>query len=155
MYLPKVLWMGSINSMATYTPWTGENQEGKLAMDFQCFCRLSPNYTYLTCRNFVCQHSVVAEKTVKQRAFAFIMSDFQHVLGHPVLFLAHVVNIRQTSCRDSARLCLPDEEVGTRRFQTVSPAPLISCHWVWRSHRGGNQRVSFQKCANLVIARTD
>ena len=36
------------------------------------FCLLSPNYTYFTCRNCVCQHSVMTETTVKQRAFAFI-----------------------------------------------------------------------------------
>ena len=59
-----------------------------IAMDFQCYCRLSLNYTYLTCQNFVCQHSVMVETTLKPRAFAFIMSDFQHVLGNPALFLA-------------------------------------------------------------------
>ena len=49
-----------------------------LAMDFEHFCRLSPNYTYLTCPNFVCQHPVMAETTVKQRAFTFILFNFQH-----------------------------------------------------------------------------
>ena len=54
----------------------------------------------------------------------------------------------QWSCRDSARLCSPCGEVGTRSVSTVSPmAPLISCHWVLR--------VSLQKCANLVTVRAD
>ena len=46
---------------------------------FAYFCRLSTNHTHLTCWNFVCQHSVMAETTVKQRAFAFIASHFQSV----------------------------------------------------------------------------
>ena len=50
----------------------------RLSMYFICFCRLSPNYTYLTCRNFICYHSVMAETTVKPRVFAFIGFDFQH-----------------------------------------------------------------------------
>ena len=33
-------------------------------------------------------HSVMVETTLKPRAFAFIVSDFQHVLGNPALFLA-------------------------------------------------------------------
>ena len=33
---------------------------------------------FSTCRNVVCQHSVMAEITVKQRAFAFIVFDFQN-----------------------------------------------------------------------------
>ena len=72
-------------------------------------------------------------------------------------FLAHVVSISQMSCRDliySGRPCSPGE-VGTRNVYTVSPASLFTCIWVLRSRRGGNQRVSLQKCINLVIARTD
>ena len=38
---------------------------------FVCLCRLSPNHTYLTYLNLVCQHSVMAKTTVKQRPFAF------------------------------------------------------------------------------------
>ena len=36
--------------------------------------------------------------------------------------------ISQWSRLDSARLCSPCGEVGTRSVSTVSPAPLISCH---------------------------
>ena len=46
-------------------------------IDFESFCGLSPNYTYLTCRKCERQHSLVAETTVKQCAFAFIMFDFR------------------------------------------------------------------------------
>ena len=46
---------------------------------FACFCRLTTNHTYLTCWNFVCQHSVMAETTVKWRAFAFIAIHFQSI----------------------------------------------------------------------------
>ena len=80
--------------------------------------------------------------------FLFIVSNFQHVLGIPVLFLAPTLTSgkrHQWSCRDSTRLCSPCGEVGTRSVSTVSPAPLISCHWVlW------GQLVSLQKCANLA-----
>ena len=44
-----------------------------LAMDFQCFCRVLPNHTYLTCGNFVCQHLVMAETTLKPRTCTFIV----------------------------------------------------------------------------------
>ena len=47
-------------------------------MDFGCFCRLSPNHTSLTYRNFVCQYLVMAETIVKQHVFAFVMFDSQH-----------------------------------------------------------------------------
>ena len=46
---------------------------------FACFCRLSTNHTYLTCRNFVCQHSVMAETTVKRRVFVFIVFNLQNL----------------------------------------------------------------------------
>ena len=51
---------------------------GNLAIDFGCFCSFSPNHTYLTYRNFVCQCSVMAETTVKQHAFIFIVFESQH-----------------------------------------------------------------------------
>ena len=55
------------------------------------------HYTYLTCLNFVCQHSVMVETTLKPRAFAFIVSYFPTCIGKPgAIFSAHV-NIRQTS----------------------------------------------------------
>ena len=43
---------------------------------FACCCRILLNYIYLTCRNFVCQHSVMVETTLKPRAFVFIVSSF-------------------------------------------------------------------------------
>ena len=91
-----------------------------------------------------CQHSLMVETTIKPRAYAFIVSDFQHALGNPALFLGAHVNIRQTSCRDSARLCSPCGEVGTRSVSTVSPAPLISCYWVLRSRREGTSVCRFK-----------
>ena len=74
---------------------------------------------------------------------------FPTCIGKPGAIFSTHVNIRQTSsCRDSARLCSPCGEVGTRSVSTVSPmTPLISCHWVLR--------VSLQKCANLVTVRAD
>ena len=117
-----------------------ESSTRRLAMDFQCFCRLSLNYTYLTCRNVACQHSVMVETALKLHAFAFNVFDLQNVLGNPVLFLVHL-NIRQTSCRDSARLCSPCKEVGVL---IVSLAPWISCHWVLWSHREGTRVCRFK-----------
>ena len=69
----------------------------------------------------------MAETTLKPCAFAFIVSDFQHVLRYPasVTLVFSAVNIRQTSCQDSARLWLPGGEVGTRSVYTVSLAPFI------------------------------
>ena len=69
----------------------------------------------------------MVETTLKPRAFAFILSNIQHVLGNPALFLAPTLTSakhHQWSCRDSARLCLPCGEVGTRNVSTVSPRPL-------------------------------
>ena len=88
------------------------------------------NYTYLTCQNFVCQHSVVAETIGKQRAlFAFIVPDF-HVLGHPVSFTSrycwhskHQANVN-TTWRDSARLWSPGGEAGTGAFR-LFPRPRL------------------------------
>ena len=115
----------------------------RLAMDFECFCSLSLNYTYFTCRNFVCQHSVMVETTLKPRAFAFIVSNIQRYFSAR----KHQAKRHQWSCRDSARLRSPCGEVGTRSVSTVFPDPLISCHWVLC--------VSLQKCANLVTVRTE
>ena len=58
--------------------WLPSPQIGNWRLIFECFCRLSPNYTYLICRNCVCKHSVIAETTVKQRAFAIILFEFQN-----------------------------------------------------------------------------
>ena len=99
IYLPTASCHGPWRSRVVSLVWpllASQSSARQLAMAFQCFCRLSLNYTYLTCRNFVCQHSVMVETTQKTCEFTFILSDFQHVLGKPALFLAHV-NIRQTS----------------------------------------------------------
>ena len=46
--------------------------------------------------NFVCQHSAMVDTTLKPHAFAFIVSNIQHVLGNPALFFSarkHLANI--------------------------------------------------------------
>ena len=48
-----------------------------LTLDFTSFCGFLPYQTHLTCRNFICQHSVIAETTVKQHPLAFILFKFQ------------------------------------------------------------------------------
>ena len=66
---------GPWNSRIVSLPWpllASQSSTRWLRWIFECFCRLSLNYAYLTCRNFVCQHSVMAETSVKRRAFAFI-----------------------------------------------------------------------------------
>ena len=60
--------------------WLRSPRLGNWQWIFACFCRLSTNHTYLTCRNFVCQHSVTAETTVKRCAFVFIVFELQNVL---------------------------------------------------------------------------
>ena len=50
---------------------------GHLALNFTSWYLFLLNYTHLTCRNFIYQHSAVAETTVKQRPLAFIFFDFQ------------------------------------------------------------------------------
>ena len=73
---------GPWNSRVVSLVWpllASQSSTRRLAMDFQFFCRLSLIYTYLTCRNFVCQHSVMVETTLKPRAFAFIVSDFSNM----------------------------------------------------------------------------
>ena len=80
---------GSWNSRVVSLVWpllAVQSSTRWLAMGFLCFCGISPNYTYLTCRNSVRQHSVMAEITLKQRAFAFVVSDFQHVLRYSASF---------------------------------------------------------------------
>ena len=77
--LPTGSCYGSWNSRVVCLMWlllASQSSTRRLAIFF-CFCRLSPNYTYLTSRNYVCQQSVIAGTTVKQRAFAYIMFDFQ------------------------------------------------------------------------------
>ena len=73
---------GPWNSRVVSLVWTllaSQSLTQRLAMDFQCFCGLLLNYTYLTCRNFVCQHLVMVETTLKPPAFAFIVSDFSNM----------------------------------------------------------------------------
>ena len=53
--------------------------------------------TYLTCLNFLCQHSVMVETTLKPRAFAFIVSYFPTCIGKPGAIFSARVNIGQTS----------------------------------------------------------
>ena len=65
---------------------------------FACFCRLSTNHIYLTCWNFVCQHSVMAETTVKQRAFAFITFHFQSIVLSRFVYVGAVFSA-VTTCR--------------------------------------------------------
>ena len=96
----------------------------------------------------------MVETTVTQRAFSFIVSDDSRI-GKPGAIFSAVVNIRQTSRAGIPPDCSPGGEVGTRNVYTVFPAPMISCHCVFWSSRRGNQHLSLQKCANLVIARTD
>ena len=105
---------GPRNSQFVSLVWllpAAQSSTWRLAMDFYCFCRLSPNYTYLTCRNFVCQHSVMAKTTVKQPAFFFYRVQFPTCIGIPgFIYIGAIfstVNIRQChipTCQDSARM---------------------------------------------------
>ena len=93
------------------------------AMAFERFCRLSPNYSYLTCQNFVCQLPVMAETTVKQRAFTFICPTFN--IGVPGFFYIHdifsAVNIYVIAhSGDSASLA---EKLAPVKFRLL-PRPL-------------------------------
>ena len=47
-----------------------------LALDFTSSYWFLPNYTHLTWRNFICQHSAIIETTVKQHPLAFLWFDF-------------------------------------------------------------------------------
>ena len=124
---------GPWNSGVVSLVWpllASQSSTRQLAME--CFCRLSPNYTYLTCQNFVCQHWVMAETTVKQHAFAFILFVFQNIGILSALFLVqykhkaydvthHVPGFRQG---------ITGGEVGTVAFKTVSTASFTSCNGV-------------------------
>ena len=59
--------------------WLPNPRLGDWQWIFACFFRLSTNHAYLTCWNFVCQHSVMAETIVKQRAFAFISCSISKI----------------------------------------------------------------------------
>ena len=73
---------GPWNSRFVSLVWpllASQSSTGDWQWSFACFCRLSTNHTYLTCRKFVCQHSVMAETTVKLRAFVFIVFELQNL----------------------------------------------------------------------------
>ena len=91
---------GPWNSRIVCLVWpllASQTSTRRLAMDFQCFCRLSLNYTYLTCRNFISQHSAMVETTLKPRAIAFILSDFSNMYWETQRYFSAHANIRQTS----------------------------------------------------------
>ena len=101
-------------------------------MNFECFCRLSPNHTYLTCRNFLCRYSVMAETTtVKQRAFVFIIDRLQvPTLGYPsgLVYAGAIFSAVDTTSYTHVRGIPPDcgspgGEVGTVPFR-LFPWPL-------------------------------
>ena len=50
----------------------------RLALDFTSSYLFSPCYKQFTCQNFICQHSAIAETTLKQGPLTFILFDFQH-----------------------------------------------------------------------------
>ena len=91
---------GPWNSRVISLVWpslASQSSTRRLAMDFQCFCRLSLKYTsYLTCRNFVCQHSVMVETTLKPHAFAFIVFNFSNMYWETQCYFSAHINIRQT-----------------------------------------------------------
>ena len=94
---------------------------------FECFCRLSAYYTYFTCRNCVCQPSVMAETTVNHSAFAFIVFDFQHWVAKLRLrrrYFQHskhsVTTPRAGITPDYGRLA---EKLALNRF----PGPFLVC----------------------------
>ena len=69
----------------------------------------------------------MVETTLKPGAFAFIVSNLQHVLGNPALFLAHV-NIRQMSSVVDAGIppdcvCLA-EKLALIAFRLFPPDPF-------------------------------
>ena len=47
----------------------------RLALDSTSSYWFSPNYTHLTCRNFICQHLAITKTTVKQHPLAIIWFD--------------------------------------------------------------------------------
>ena len=64
----------------------------RFALNSTSSYRFLSNYTHLTCRNFLCQHSAITETTVKQRPFAIIWFDTRlespGFVGVSTLFLA-------------------------------------------------------------------
>ena len=66
-----------------------------LTLDFTSFCGFLPYQTHLACRNFICQHSVIAQTTVKQRPLAFILFKFQ-CWDSPAFHLSELFSARKT-----------------------------------------------------------
>ena len=115
----------------------------------------SPNYTYLTCRNFVCQYSVMPETTLKQRTF--IVFEFQHS-GIPGFFYVGAILAQWTRHIAREGFCqtaLSGGEVGTLAFRLFPQALLSRATECSGGNRGGNQGIFLSQRANLVIARTD
>ena len=124
-------------------------------MNLECFCRLSPNHTYLTCRNFLCQYSVMAETTVKQRAFAFIIDRLRvPTLGNPALFtpalfLAQWTHRHKPTCAGFRQTGSSGGEVGRVPFR-LFPRPLCVMQTECKRGIGGGTSVSrFIKNANF------
>ena len=49
----------------------------RLVLNFTSSCWFSTYCTHLTCRNLICQHSAIVERTVKQRPLSFILFDWR------------------------------------------------------------------------------
>ena len=125
-------------------------------MNFECFCRLSPNHTYLTYRNFLCQYSVIAETTVKQRAFAFIIDRLRvPTLGYPALFtpalfLAQWTHRHKPTCAGFRQTVVPLAEKLARYRLDCFPSPFVSMQTECSKGVGGETSVSrFIKNANF------
>ena len=125
MFAHKVISHGLWNSrvVSLVSPLlASQSSTRRLAIDFECFCRLLPNYTCLTRQNFVHQHSVMAETTLKQRAFAFNVFDFQHSGIPGFIYVGAVFNaVNITS--DTMCGIPPGREVGTVPF-ILFPRPF-------------------------------
>ena len=83
---------GPWNSRVVSIVWpllASQSSTRRLAMDISCYCRLSLNYTYLTCRNFVYQHSVMVETTLKPRAFACLSCIISNMYWETRCYFKH------------------------------------------------------------------
>ena len=103
---------GPWNSRGVSLMWpllASQSSTRRLAMDYGMFL-------YFTCRRFVCQHLVMAEATVKQRAFAFIVFDFQNGIPGYV----HKGIWHHKPCAGIPPDCDYGGEVGTVAFKTAS-----------------------------------
>ena len=117
-------------------------------MNFECFRRLSPNHTYLTCRNFLYQYSVMAETTVKQRAFALIIDRLRvPMLGNPalftpVLFLAQWTHRHKPKCVGFRQTVVRLAEKLARYRLDCFPRPLCVMQTECSRGVGGGTSVS-------------